>query len=62
MEEVRRGLGCCAEEAKSAIGRKFRDVQELPAVEVTALLLDSVLEEEIDVAEAEVPEEQEVGV
>lgn len=42
-----------------AIGRKLKDVQELPAIEATALLTPTLLAEEAEPAEGDVLEEEE---
>jgi DNA recombination protein RmuC len=44
-----------------AIGRKLKDVQELPAIEATALLTPTLLAEEAEPAEGDVLEEEEAG-
>jgi DNA recombination protein RmuC len=44
-----------------AIGRKLKDVQELPATEATLLLPDSLITEEAEPTESDVLEEEEVG-
>jgi DNA recombination protein RmuC len=44
-----------------AIGRKLRDVQELPASEAAALLTPTLLAEEAEPAEGDVLEEEEAG-
>jgi DNA recombination protein RmuC len=44
-----------------AIGRKLKDVQELPASEARALLPQSLLAEEADTAEQDVSVEEEAG-
>ena len=44
-----------------AIGRKLKDVQELPATDATLLLPDSLLTEEAEPTESDVLEEEEVG-
>jgi hypothetical protein len=44
-----------------AIGRKLKDVQELPASEARALLSPTLLEEEAEPNEHDVLEEEEVG-
>ena len=44
-----------------AIGRKLKDVQELPATDATLLLPDSLMTEEAEPTESDVLEEEEVG-
>jgi DNA anti-recombination protein RmuC len=44
-----------------AIGRKLKDVQELPATDATLLLPDSLMAEEAEPTESDVLEEEEVG-
>jgi DNA recombination protein RmuC len=44
-----------------AIGRKLKDVQELPATDATLLLPDNLMTEEEEPAENDVLEAEEVG-
>jgi DNA recombination protein RmuC len=44
-----------------AIGRKLKDVQELPANDATLLLPDSLMAEEAEPTESDVLEEEAVG-
>jgi DNA recombination protein RmuC len=45
-----------------AIGRKLKDVQELPALEAKTLLPDSLMSEDAEPTEREALEEEEIGV